>query len=374
MRTALGRNKIKISLRSPAGNTRYLGLFGAMLLLVAAAMPAFAEGPAAKIGNGATDAGHPMVGPLDYLVAPADVQDEIIKIGGAASAPESGYPMVGEVNYAGWCTGTLITPRTVLTAAHCIDLFPPAGCRDRTFSGVVFFIGGLQYSGTARLHPCYDKLNHDVAVVNLTTAVPGIAPATVRTDPNWYTNSSEAKAVGYGQNCRYTGPSCAYTVIADRGQKRSSSQPIVNNHSTFGETLVWYSNLEFGGTPTTNEVNLCSADSGGPYFGRNDTCVGGVHVRGLHTEYVPAYGVCGSSNVELTTAAYFNAILSLITPPSGQKLDTSYNSSTGCASLSFSSGGGTTPPPGTVGATEPTTAAVAATVAAFVAVTAAVLL
>lgn len=84
----------------------------------------------------------------------------------------SDYESVGIVN--GQCSGTLIAPNAVLTAAHCI---PESGPQD-------FEVGGRTYSAKqVVVHPQYESEDIDLAVMILNENVVGIEPAEINRVP-----------------------------------------------------------------------------------------------------------------------------------------------------------------------------------------------
>lgn len=159
----------------------------------------------------------------------------------------SGMPAVGALTYYGslHCTGTLIGPRTVLTAAHCVDNMPANKMR---------FVIGANISNadyilpiaSMRAHPSYDEysIRNDIGVVTLVNDAP-IAPMRVvdSMDASW--RGTNLFFVGYGDTNGSSG--------AGAGKKRA----------------VWMGISRIDGTTFRYDdpgKNTCTGDSGGPAF------------------------------------------------------------------------------------------------------------
>lgn len=98
------------------------------------------------------------------------------------------------------CTGTLVAPRVVVTAAHCLGFDPPNaydvvfGASATAGSTAIRVVGG-------RAHPDFDSETHanDIAVLILESDAPaGITPIPMRTTPLPDLTGMMVRMVGYG--------------------------------------------------------------------------------------------------------------------------------------------------------------------------------
>ncbi|HOX44304.1 MAG TPA: trypsin-like serine protease [Myxococcota bacterium] len=191
-----------------------------------------------------------------------------------------GLPAVGALVYNGQahCTGTLIAPRKVLTAGHCVSGF--------SASKMQFVIGPDIWSPQATIrasalqaHPNYNPntIANDIGLVTLASDAP-VAPMAVldQMDSSWV--GTDLFFVGYG---------------VDNG----------NNQSGAGtKRAVWMRISRVEATNFRYEdagKNTCNGDSGGPAFFRdadNNYIVVGV------TSYGDAY--CTQYGVDTRADAY----------------------------------------------------------------------
>jgi len=234
-------------------------------------------------------------------------------------AVETGYPEVVflELGGQGSCTGTLISPRVVLTAKHCILDYRQNAAGVRVGVGATFDPTGPQrnpprpmipveqrYSEVVQIRttPGDDIEGKDVAVLLLKAKGTLKERGWVTTTPD-LTNAT-ITAVGFGQ--RVVGPS---------GSNDATGRPPFGHKFLRGNVSVIDSNnveLAIAG-PTT-----CYGDSGGPAI-LADGRVVGVVSRGVEN--------CNGFSIYTRTDPYATLINQAITDTTDAPLDTANDQS-----------------------------------------------
>jgi hypothetical protein len=188
------------------------------------------------------------------------------------------------------CSGTLIAPRVLVTAAHCALNFPNASPVAVTFDPQASRTGSTFIPGVLIPNPAYDQRQSDpgdIAVVLLDKAPEGITPALLPTlglldelvnlkilQGQIFTN------VGYGQvrEVKTGGPS----TLGGFGTR------MVSSSSFDALNKAW---LRLSQNPATQDGGTCFGDSGGPNF------LGGTASNTMVAITITGDAVCRATNV-----------------------------------------------------------------------------
>lgn len=201
--------------------------------------------------------------------APAGATPVNPDIIGGTTTTVGQYPTVVGLEIGAFlCTGTLIAPTWVLTAAHCVD---PAvvnlGSQDevtaatRVHFNTVDIVGdaGTMVAASATFkNPLFDQSrlgSSDIGLVELAMAFDGVAPSPINLDAKLAPIGTVATIVGFGLTSQPGGPG---TTGIEYELRNRISVKCSDLHIGSDNNLLCFSQADNKGT--------CSGDSGGPAF------------------------------------------------------------------------------------------------------------
>ena len=260
------------------------------------------------------------------------------------------YPATGALiaevqgQFIVFCTGTLIAPDAVATAAHCLIAPPEIGDFMPSFTLALnannvttaqLFRGREKHS-----HPQFDEngpgtgslsREYDIGIVLLTQPVPGVAPAYLPT-------AAEAATLVQGMPLEITG----------YGQTNAANQNSVGVKYNATTTLSEVGQYEIGvGTP--GAAQNCHGDSGGPAYMHVGS---GLRMIGIVSRgYTGGEDTCDKGGIDTRTDVYRSWLGMYTTLPDPPSEPTPPDDDTGSGSGSGSGpgSGSDQPPPGESG-------------------------
>jgi hypothetical protein len=179
-------------------------------------------------------------------------------------------------NGSSLCTGTLVAPNVVVTAAHCVlpqEVGVATQAEVTAATSVLFDRLSLNAGGgtivraaNTQPQPAFDINNlgqHDIGIVVLSQRVSGRAPAPIIRDANLVRAGAQVTLVGYGIS----------SINADgtANQDSAGTENVLTNKSTIPCASLGGSDANLICFDQSDGKGSCNGDSGGPAFSVSGT-------------------------------------------------------------------------------------------------------